>query len=202
MNTNENEETQVTVCPKVPPDALMDLKMMARDIVINTLKVASKYVVMVTHIRRFSINSDYVREALKEAGFVKSRVSEIIKVCEMPELEWNKVIAGEVGWRGALEIARGSADQITATLHIDAAVREYEEQHSERTPEQQQAAVEQEEETTTKTARQQITEHLTKAMRIAAKHEIKKASARFRDKNAAYFGSINTVKALGGKVNE
>jgi len=71
-----------------------------------------KYVQLCHEIRKSGMNAKDFSLILRTQGFYPSRVSEIKKVCSLPEEVFSKYLAGDIGRQMAIKIARSGADNV------------------------------------------------------------------------------------------
>jgi len=71
-----------------------------------------KYVQLCHEIRKSGMNAKEFSLILRTQGFYPSRVSEIKKVCSLPEEVFSKYLAGDIGRQMAIKIARSGADNV------------------------------------------------------------------------------------------
>jgi len=71
-----------------------------------------KYVQLCHEIRKSGMNAKEFSLILRTQGFYPSRISEIKKVCSLPEEVFSKYLAGDIGRQMAIKIARSGADNV------------------------------------------------------------------------------------------
>lgn len=113
---------QVALAKEVQEKQAKEIADIGKDIIQSTLQVAEKYLKLAQKIRTEQIPDGIVRETLLKLGFAKTRVSEVLRVAKAAPEVWNELEARKVGFRGALDMARGKdGEQKEAVLELAAA---------------------------------------------------------------------------------
>jgi len=86
------------------------------EIVRDTLDVAKKYVGLCEYIRTNSIAPKLVAYELGQLGFHRVRVSEINRVANAKEEVWNSFLAASIGFKKALQLTRGTVENVEKEL--------------------------------------------------------------------------------------
>jgi len=93
----------------------IDFKALAGEIIAATLETGGKYLALCEFIREKQLAPKIVTKWLLDMGFCKSKASEINKVAQSPDAVFQKFKARLIGWRGVLEISRGTVKELAAT---------------------------------------------------------------------------------------
>ena len=80
----------------------------AQDIVSATLGVAEKYRDLCKTIRDKAIPPAEVRIALRSVGMADSRISEVNRIANLPDAQWNEFAARQIGMKKVLELSRSA----------------------------------------------------------------------------------------------
>jgi hypothetical protein len=111
----ENVSWEVATADKPVADGLVKH---GRNIIEKTIEAGRAYLDMCIYIRENKAAPRLVSHVLSELGFHKTRISEINRVAQLPDAEWNQFAARTIGFRGALQLARGNP--VHETLAADA----------------------------------------------------------------------------------
>lgn len=96
------------------------VKFFADKIVEKTALVGSLYLGLCLYIRENSLSPKLVSAVLGERGFSRPRIAEINRVSNAADAVWNKFLAGTIGFRGVLELARGNViDSVAQALDTE-----------------------------------------------------------------------------------
>lgn len=85
-------------------------KSLAVEIITATMEVGKKYLNLCTYIRTEKIAPKQATTWLLDLGFAKSRASEINRVAQASDEVFSQLQARALGWKGALELARGGEE--------------------------------------------------------------------------------------------
>lgn len=111
VNDHGLNETQLKLatqlCEKHQPIANL-----AKEVNLAEGDLKHKYVQLCHEIRKSGMNAKEFSLILRTQGFYPSRVSEIKKVCSLPEEVFSKYLAGDIGRQMAIKIARSGADNV------------------------------------------------------------------------------------------
>jgi len=86
------------------------------EIVRDTLDIAKKYVGLCEYIRTNSIAPKLVAFELGQLGFHRVRVSEINRVANSKDEVWNSFLAASIGFKKALQLTRGTVENVEKEL--------------------------------------------------------------------------------------
>jgi len=93
-------------------------KELAVEIVNATMEVGKKYLNLCSYIRREKVTPKETTQWLLDLGFAKTRASEINRVAQASDEVFSKLEARALGWKGALDLARGK-DELKQALIDD-----------------------------------------------------------------------------------
>jgi len=124
VNESGLTETQLVqakqLCEKHQPIANL-----AKEVNLAEGQLKHSYVQLCHEIRQSGMNAKEFSLILRSQGFYASRVSEIKKVCSLPDEVFAKYLAGDIGRNMAIKIARtGSENVDEATQATEASVSE------------------------------------------------------------------------------
>lgn len=71
-----------------------------------TMETGERYLDLCRYIRENQIDPKLVTASLTPLGFARSRISEIKKISYATDELWNEYAARNIGWKGALDLAR------------------------------------------------------------------------------------------------
>jgi len=118
VNDHGLSETQLKqaeqLCEKHQPIANL-----AKEVNLAEGDLKHKYVQLCHEIRKSGMNAKEFSLILRTQGFYPSRVSEIKKVCSLPEEVFNKYLAGDIGRQMAIKIARSGADNVDEAVPVN-----------------------------------------------------------------------------------
>lgn len=111
--------TKPTETSKVDLVHASKIREIGAQIISQTVKVGEKYLELCEYIRKNSIGPKIVSEQLSALGFHRVRISEINKVANSADEVWEQYRARAIGFKGVLQLTRGSMDQLKGTKAID-----------------------------------------------------------------------------------
>jgi len=83
-----------------------------------TMETGERYLDLCRYIRENQIDPKLVTASLTPLGFARSRISEIKKIAYATDELWNEYAARNIGWKGALDLARAEGvKQIADAAH-------------------------------------------------------------------------------------
>lgn len=110
----KNEALPVQVVAQIPPGIDLpspEVQGKFRKLATDTLNAANEalglYRELVAFIRDNQLQPGYVRPVLKERGFVNARISEIIRVADGAQPDYDAFIKGDLTFKAALQLRRG-----------------------------------------------------------------------------------------------
>jgi len=91
---------------------------LAKEVQFTEGRLKEKYVGLCDHIRKSGMNAKEFSLILRSQGFYPSRVSEIKKVCSLPQEVFDKYLAGDIGRKMAIKIARSGEDNVDEAASV------------------------------------------------------------------------------------
>jgi len=82
------------------------IQLLGRAIVEAHGVVAEKYLSLCLYVRKHSVSGKLLTFELSKLGIIKQRITEVRRVCDLPDKEWSDFAARSIGFKKAVEIAR------------------------------------------------------------------------------------------------
>jgi len=117
VNENGLSETQL-VQAKQLCEKHREIAELAKEVQFTEGRLKEKYVGLCHEIRKSGMNAKEFTLILRSQGFYPSRVSEIKKVCSLPEEVFAKYLAGDIGRKMAIKIARSGDDNVEEAVAV------------------------------------------------------------------------------------
>lgn len=111
VNENGLSETQLAQAKQLC-EKHREIAELAKEVQFTEGRLKEKYVGLCNEIRKSGMNAKEFTLILRAQGFYASRVSEIKKVCALPQEVFDKYLAGDIGRKMAIKIARSGEDNV------------------------------------------------------------------------------------------
>jgi len=111
VNENGLSESQLAQAKQLC-EKHREIAELAREVQFTEGRLKEKYVGLCHEIRKSGMNGKEFTLILKSQGFYPSRISEIKKVCSLPSEVFDKYLAGDIGRKMAIKIARSGEDNV------------------------------------------------------------------------------------------
>ena len=109
--------TALTLAVETPETVILnELRNRGKAVIDSLLDAGNKYYLLCLWIRENQISTKMVSLTLRTTGFARSRISEINRVANLPNNDWEPFAAQAIGFRRALELSRETPKRIVEII--------------------------------------------------------------------------------------